>query len=641
MKKSGFKRIIGIVLILIMIMSALPSMVMADEPSYKISFAENGGVGWMQSVTNTTGQYSLPRCSFDAPSGKEFKCWSVGGVEKNPYEIITITENTLVTAVWQDITATTYTVSFDVNGGTGTMADVTNAPTTYILPESTFVAPANKQFKCWSIGPDNSEYDPGDRIKITEDTTVKAVWDSITSVKNKIYDVEATSSDLSNILTLYGLKKMPEFTITAGNPAYINASTSNLVWQKKVDGAWETDNSQLFTPGEWRISCSIRIDGTDAYNYELGNPTTLTVNGQPWQVENYGKPSVHPDYSVVWIYSPAFVIADDPNVLPPVEIPSVNIILNGYEENADVLAATVSSDDNVDVELLGILKAIDLNGDGTPDDAQPATGTFQSGEMYAISISFKAKSGYGIYNLTADKVFLDQALVDMYEGYDSGENKYTGMYILKDARKFDVAFNTNGGSNIASVKVNNGSVVNVPVAPTKAYYAFAGWYKDEALTQEYDFDTPVTSNTTLYAKWTPSAVNGKFLLTIDIDGATCESFIPSGEVDEGSTLYLNSSSMLSIVTPPSGKEFDGFEVNGVRYEDNTEYIVKSNTTVKILWKNIQNENPNPNPNPPVSDIPNPPAGSNNVMWFVIAIMLISGFVVIGFAINNKKKAYVK
>ena len=99
--------------------------------------------------------------------------------------------------------------------------------------------------------------------------------------------------------------------------------------------------------------------------------------------------------------------------------------------------------------------------------------------------------------------------------------------------------------------------------------------------------------------------------------------------------------MLSIVTPPSGKEFDGFEVNGVRYEDNTEYIVKSNTTVKILWKNIQNENPNPNPNPPVSDISNPPAGSNNVMWFVIAIMLISGFVVIGFAINNKKKAYVK
>ena len=239
----------------------------------------------------------------------------------------------------------------------------------------------------------------------------------------------------------------------------------------------------------------------------------------------------------------------------------------------------------------------------------------------------------------------------MLEGYDSEENKFTGMYILKDAREFDVAFNTNGGSNIASVKVNNGSVVNVPVAPTKAYYAFAGWYKDEALTQEYDFNTPVTSNTTLYAKWTPSAVDGKFLLTIDINGATCESFIPSGEVDEDSTLYLNYSSMLSVITPPSGKEFDGFEVNGVRYEDNTEYIVKSNTTLKILWKNIQNENPNPNPNPnppasdipnpPASDIPNPPAGSNNVMWFAVAIMLISGFVVIGFVINNKKKAYVK
>ena len=34
-------------------------------------------------------------------------------------------------------------------------------------------------------------------------------------------------------------------------------------------------------------------------------------------------------------------------------------------------------------------------------------------------------------------------------------------------------------------------------------YLFAGWYTDAECTTEYDFDTPVTKNITLYAKWIP------------------------------------------------------------------------------------------------------------------------------------------
>ena len=47
-----------------------------------------------------------------------------------------------------------------------------------------------------------------------------------------------------------------------------------------------------------------------------------------------------------------------------------------------------------------------------------------------------------------------------------------------------------------------------PTDPTKTGYTFAGWYADEELTTAYDFATPVTADTTLYAKWTEVTVPG-------------------------------------------------------------------------------------------------------------------------------------
>ena len=71
----------------------------------------------------------------------------------------------------------TYTVSFDANGGTGTMEDVTGISGEYTFPENGFTAPDGKQFKAWSV--DGNEKAVGDKITVTADTTVTAVWETI------------------------------------------------------------------------------------------------------------------------------------------------------------------------------------------------------------------------------------------------------------------------------------------------------------------------------------------------------------------------------------------------------------------------------------------------------------------------------
>ena len=90
--------------------------------TYTVSFDANGGTGTMADVTDISGEYTLPANGFTAPVGKQFKAWSVGGVEKAAGDKITVAANTTVTAVWEPIPVTTYDLTTSVNGGHGTIS---------------------------------------------------------------------------------------------------------------------------------------------------------------------------------------------------------------------------------------------------------------------------------------------------------------------------------------------------------------------------------------------------------------------------------------------------------------------------------------------------------------------------------------
>ena len=146
------------------------------ENKYTLTFDANGGSGTMAPKADLTGEYTLPANEFTAPSGKQFKGWSLttdGAIVTK----VAMTENRTVYAIWENIPVVTYTVSFAANGGTGTMADVTGVSGEYTLPANGFTAPAGKQFKAWSVG--GVEKAAGDKITVTANTTVTAVWEAI------------------------------------------------------------------------------------------------------------------------------------------------------------------------------------------------------------------------------------------------------------------------------------------------------------------------------------------------------------------------------------------------------------------------------------------------------------------------------
>ena len=86
------------------------------------------------------------------------------------------------------------------------------------------------------------------------------------------------------------------------------------------------------------------------------------------------------------------------------------------------------------------------------------------------------------------------------------EQKELALYEIIVLHKFPetytVEFNSNGGTEVESQKVQEGSKVTKPTDPTRSNYTFAGWYSDAALEDAFDFENDtITANTTLYAKW--------------------------------------------------------------------------------------------------------------------------------------------
>ena len=153
-----------------------------EARSFTITFNANGGMGSMEPVTVEEGsRYVLPACGFTAPAGQEFKAWEIGGIEYNAGDGYVVLGNTEIKALWKDsaVIPTTFTITFNANGGTGSMEPVTvEEGSRYPLPACGFIPPVNMQFSGWALSADGSVIADG-AIMVTSNITLYAIWEPV------------------------------------------------------------------------------------------------------------------------------------------------------------------------------------------------------------------------------------------------------------------------------------------------------------------------------------------------------------------------------------------------------------------------------------------------------------------------------
>ena len=138
-------------------------------------------------------------------------------------------------------------------------------------------------------------------------------------------------------------------------------------------------------------------------------------------------------------------------------------------------------------------------------------------------------------------------------------------------KTFTVTFDTDGGSSVEKQSVKEGDKASKPATdPTKKDSLFAGWVTAKGGSEAYKFDTPVTKNITIYAKWTPDSWTVKF----DANGGSGS--MDAVKVKKGKKLTLPESRF----TAPSAKTFDKWTVGA----PGTQIDVNDNLIIKAIWK---------------------------------------------------------
>ena len=167
---------------------------------------------------------------------------------------------------------TEHTVRFNANGGGGTMADVTGVSGSYTLPACGFTEPEGKQFKGWSTSADGSVIS-GTTYEVSSDTTFYAIWES------KEYSIIVTDGK-ATIGAGSEISKAAQgttITLTA------NAAPDGKVFDKwvVVSGSITLADANSATTtftmpdSEVSVKATYTIPHTHTYDQEIQKPETL------------------------------------------------------------------------------------------------------------------------------------------------------------------------------------------------------------------------------------------------------------------------------------------------------------------------------------------------------------------------------
>jgi len=255
----------------------------------------------------------------------------------------------------------------------------------------------------------------------------------------------------------------------------ILAGTVNIIGKTEVEQELRADTSGL------------NVSGPFTYQWKRGDE--LSAIDDNVIGENITYKTVSADVgSYIWLIVTCDGYDGEASVnIGPIVIP---VTLNSVTVNAPSTVNTTALILTFDKAIIG-LTAEDITLGGVSGVNKGGLIVSNNGSVYTLSIGGFTSGGALTVAVTSPS------------GYKIiGSPKTVNIYYITYA----VTFNSNGGSSVPSQTVVQGETATRPANPTKTgtttySYSLIRWCTDEELNNEYNFDTPVNNNITLYAQW--------------------------------------------------------------------------------------------------------------------------------------------
>ena len=507
--------------------------------TYTVTFNANGGSGTMSPQTFTVGvAQNLSACTFSR-EGYTFDGWATtqGGdvayTDGQSVTNLTTTAGGSVTlyAHWTENAApvTTYTVTFDKNGGSGTMAAQTfTAGVAQNLSTCNFTR-EGYTFDGWATAANGAKvYDNGasvtDLASAGETTTLYAHWTPNTYTV--IFDKNGGSGNqMDNQAFTYDVaQNLRECTYTKDGytfDGWATADNGNVVYTDKqsvsnltaVAGGtvtlyahWAQD--RIYTEGIYSLhDTNISGDIICKGNVTLIVDGELTVSG----IRKEGEGSLT-------------INVQDHSSITAGSIDANNLHMNG----GSITAGSINVDNfNMTGGTVSV-GSLTASGGDISDGTLSITGDFHTyyntisggnitvgGELQINgNLQYKANQAtMSIYAKTYD-LNAGSLTITSERGFSDGTTAYNGNNTIANPAAlngktlkpaYKVTIEENGGSEVEDQFVAYGSTATEPNS-TKTGYT-ATWYKGEDV---YNFSSPVTEDFTLRAEWTANTYSVHF-----------------------------------------------------------------------------------------------------------------------------------
>ena len=244
-----------------------------ERISYTITYNSNGGSGTMSPTTKYYGESVTLRANTFTRTGYRFSGWatsSTGSVVYDDQDTYTANASDTLYAVWTRIT---YTITYNSNGGSGTMSSTTKYYGTSVTLRANTFTRTGYHFAGWALSSTGSVvYDDQDTYSTNASDTLYAKWTANTYYVN--FNSNGGSGTMTRQTFTYGTYQNLKsntftrtgYTFTGWNRNSAGTSTSYSNGQS-VRNLTSTNGGSVTLYAQWKINVEAKYDSAGGYWY--------------------------------------------------------------------------------------------------------------------------------------------------------------------------------------------------------------------------------------------------------------------------------------------------------------------------------------------------------------------------------------